>query len=275
VALPFPNVPNLPGVPPVPRSPALTPTEIATLGTDAISSVLWQSAQAPPQWGIFDTAGNQLVDPDSIIDFSNRNEWDVATFPVQQGTFASYNKVKAPSEYMVRMTKGGGPQSSSGSPFANLAGALVATSQPLSQAQADYYALSQSALLQGVVGASPTNSGAGARQAFLQQIDTLAGSTQLVRILTPEWAYLSVNVTRYEVTRRGAAGAFFLDVDVYFIQVIEVSAQYQSTSDTSNAQDATAQPATNVGYVQPQAVDPQTEGAAIYAYQFNNAIAVD
>jgi hypothetical protein len=267
VSLPFPNVPSLPGVPQVPRSAAFTPTEVTTLGVDAISSKLWEASQAPAQWGIFTTdLSRQIVTPDSVVDFNVRPQWEVSTFPVQDGTFASYNKVKVPAEYVVRMTKGGGPQSAQASPLSLLLGAAVSRSQPLSQAQADYYALSNSALLQGLL--SQSNGGLNARQGFLSQISALAGSIQLVTIVTPESIYPSVNVTRYELTRRGAEGAFFLDVDVYFIQVLTVSATYISTGSlvpqnkngTSNAKDATAQPPSNAGTVQPAPIGTVTIG---------------
>lgn len=211
MSLPFPNVPDLPGVPQVPRLPGFTVSEILTLGVDAISGALWQSAQALPTWGIYGSGANigtAVLTPDSIIDFGARSQWQVLSFPVQQGGFASYNKVIVPSEFSVRMTRGG--------------------------SQAD-------------------------RQSFLQQIANIAGDTNLYTILTPEWVYQNCNVTRYEVTRRGAAGAFFLDVDVYFIQVNQVTSIYQSA--TQNAQNPTAQPATNGGALQPAALDPQTLAA--------------
>jgi hypothetical protein len=275
MSLPFPNVPNLPGVPSIPRSPSLTPDEITTLGVDAIVSSLWQATQAPPQWGIYDAKGKQIVNPDSVVDFSNRNEWQVSSYPVQQGTFATYNKVQVPFECMVRMTKGGASSSVTG-PLGNLLGALATQSQALTQAQADITqinALTNGNILQGIIGGNSSD-GAAARAAFLNQIAAIAASTNLFQILTPEWLYTNCNVTRYEVTRRGAAGAFFLDVDVYFIQVIQTTSQYAQTltpvgtdlnlgplPTLSFAQDPTAQPATNSGNVQPQSVGSQTQAA--------------
>jgi len=209
MSLPFPDVPNLPGVPPLPRSPGFTQSEQLTLGVDAISNLLWHAAQQPPSWGIFSGSDTTpVLTADSIIDFAARSLWDVASFPVQQGGFASYNKVIVPAEYSVRMTKGG--------------------------TQTD-------------------------RQNFLAQIAAIAGDTNLYTILTPEVSYQNCNVTRYEVTRRGAAGAYFLDVDVYFITINQASAQYQSA--TQNALDATAQPATNTGTVQPIDVDAASAAA--------------
>lgn len=97
------------------------------------------------------------------------------------------------------------------------------------------------------------------RKKFLQQIAAIAGDTNLYTILTPETPYVNVNVLRYEVTRRGAEGAYYLsEVDVFFRAVVQVTALYSNTSaNTSNAQQPAAQPATNQGLLQPVTVtDP-------------------
>lgn len=97
--------------------------------------------------------------------------------------------------------------------------------------------------------------GVGDRAQFLATLDTLSKSLDLYTILTPERSYTNCNITRYEVTRRGKDGAFFLtEIDVYFIQIIQVTAQYSSTAaNTQNAQQAVSQPPVNQGAVQPRA----------------------
>lgn len=109
MTLPIPNVPNLPGVPQLPGYVQ----NALSLATQAINTNLWQSSQSPPAWGVFNYSGDQVVDPDSVIDFNNRNEWDVSSFPVQAATasqasgFQSFNKVVVPYETMVTMRKSG------------------------------------------------------------------------------------------------------------------------------------------------------------------------
>jgi hypothetical protein len=102
------------------------------------------------------------------------------------------------------------------------------------------------------------------RSAFLQQIDAIAGDTNFYNVLTPEKTYMNVNITRYEVTRRGKEGAYFLsEVDIYFRQVNQQTAQYSSTAaNTTNAQNAAATPSINQGNVQPTAVTQQNEELA-------------
>lgn len=199
---PFPQIPALPGVPQLARSVLFPPPPTPTLGNNAPAGTLWRAGQSGPTWGVF-LKSKLVLQPDSIVDFDNRNEWRVSDFPVQAGAFASYNKVTVPFEISVKMTKGG------------------------TQAQ---------------------------RSAFLDQLDTIAGDLNLYTILTPERSYLNVNITRYELARRGVGGAFwFNDVEVFFRQIRTVAAQYTTTAAAmQNAQNADAQPPTNTGVIQTQ-----------------------
>ena len=101
MSLPFPNVPFFPGVPDLPRLPGRANIPL-TLGIDALASLLWQATFAPPQWGVFNSSGNLVIAPDSVVDFEARSEWQVSSFPVQKGAFASYNKVIVPPEYVTK-----------------------------------------------------------------------------------------------------------------------------------------------------------------------------
>ena len=108
VALPpFPNVPALPGVPQLARSLLFPADPPPTIGTQATAGALWQSTQAAPVWGVFDSDGNQVITPDSVAEFGWRQENRVGTFPVQAGQFATYNRVGLPFESSVTLTKGG------------------------------------------------------------------------------------------------------------------------------------------------------------------------
>jgi hypothetical protein len=102
---PFPNVPFLPGVPQLVRSALFQPANNVSLGTQAQNG-LWVSSQVAPVWGIFDSNGNQVVTPENIYAFSDRQEWRESDYPVEGGGFESYNKVIVPPENTVRMTMG-------------------------------------------------------------------------------------------------------------------------------------------------------------------------
>jgi hypothetical protein len=198
----YPDVPAFRGVPQLRRSPTAAQIRALAIATAAISGRLWKSAASQTKWGIFNQANELIVEPDSILDFDNRNEFRVSDFPVQRGAFASYNKVATPFEAVVRLSRSGSLDS---------------------------------------------------RVTFLRQIDDASRSLELYYILTPERRYNNVNIVRYEVTRRGSQGAYFLtDVDVYFREIREVAAQYSTnTAATANAQQPSAQPAVNDGIVYP------------------------
>jgi len=106
--IPVYNVPNLPGIPPMVRavfSNVATFQGVAAAVGNTIS--FFQGPSPLPPWGIYDDQFNSVVDADSILSFTHRNEASVADFPVQDGTFATYNKVVLPYSAMVRVSKGG------------------------------------------------------------------------------------------------------------------------------------------------------------------------
>ena len=101
----FPNVAQLPGVPQLIRANQAFGTVKLAIGF--IQHFLGKAASAQPAWGIFDSTGKLVVNPDSFLDFDNSNDWKIANFPMQDGQFNSYNKVNLPFELSVRMSKGG------------------------------------------------------------------------------------------------------------------------------------------------------------------------
>lgn len=124
--IPFPNVPKLPGVPQLNRSPAFPAGPPPALGGVIALGRLLLAFLSKPQWGIYADdpprvnaptddlptvtvrANNPpVVVPDSIRRFAYKNEWNVSDFPIQNGGFASYNKVNNPFDITLRMTKGG------------------------------------------------------------------------------------------------------------------------------------------------------------------------
>lgn len=217
----FPNVPKMPGVPQVARSPLFPAAPAPVLGLALALGKLWQSIFAQPLWAIYkalpkdakDVGGvptvtvvatrKAVIEPDSFGEFSYHNESNLSDYPVQDGAFASYNKVANPFEISVRLRKGGTKE---------------------------------------------------ARKKFLDSIRDIAGNLELYDIVTPEQTYLNVNIMRYEVSRRGPRGAYFLDeVDIFFREIRTVTAAYSTTAVvTQNAQNPSAEPVVNTGTVQAQ-----------------------
>jgi hypothetical protein len=213
-------VPQLPGVPQLARSLLFPASPAPTAGTQATQGTLWQSTQAAPVWGVFNADGTIAIEADSVADFNWRQEYRVSNFPVQQGAFASYNKVTLPFECSVVLTKGGSLAS---------------------------------------------------RNQFLAQIDAVAASLSLYTIITPEKSYLSCNVTRPELSRRGAANATFFDVELFFTQIVEVQQQYSNTSapngtpSTANSSVPSAIPPINSAQNSPLTPSTAVQTAAIQA----------
>jgi hypothetical protein len=96
------------------------------------------------------------------------------------------------------------------------------------------------------------------RTQFESDCKFVAASLALYTIITPESTYVGFNATRLEIARRETHGAFYLDVDMFFRQINQVTPQYSSTvsaaANTANAQNPGSQPVTSLGLVQPQPV---------------------
>jgi hypothetical protein len=223
---PFPNVPALLGVPQLARS-LLAPTSAPpTIGTQATSGALWQSTQAAPVWGVFTQAtpdfgfgaspGVQAIIPDSVTDFGWRQEYRVSNYQIQQGQFASYNKVIVPFENSVTLTKGG--------------------------------SLSE-------------------RTAFLQTVDAVVNDlSTMYTIRTPEKSYPNVVCTRAELSRRGAGNFAYFDVELFFVEVIDATAVYSSTStNLSNSSVPSAIPTANNGQTAPSVPSSAVQSSALAA----------
>lgn len=107
----FPNIPFVPGVPLIPRSPLFPPTVQIALGL--VQSLLWQVFQSQTRWGIFDESGApifntatfDLLSSNSLstygVDYSK--ETKVSDFPIEGGSFASFNKVETSAAPVVTL----------------------------------------------------------------------------------------------------------------------------------------------------------------------------
>jgi len=117
--IPFPRVPMVAGVPIIPRNSLST---VSNPVVSLLTGAIWQAVQTDGQWGIFDSDGKSLVDTGlsgasgivlsslgmqpilSTVGVQYGKETRVSDFPVEQGSFASYNKVETPAEPTVTMS---------------------------------------------------------------------------------------------------------------------------------------------------------------------------
>ena len=119
--IPFPDVPPYPGVPAIPRSVLSQP--IVSIGLGSLSSILINALQQQTRWGIYDQFGNLLgIDNSgsltiesiisnqitgggnslqSTLSFEFVKENKISNFPVEQGGFATYNKIQLPANPTV------------------------------------------------------------------------------------------------------------------------------------------------------------------------------
>lgn len=132
--IPFPDIPAFPGVPQLPRLPVIPSFNLPVLpkpqaliqgALGQVAGLLGQAFSTGPQWGIYTAGGKQLGAPGGLtqggllaaalglvglggatlstgsVDYSK--ETRVSDFPVERGSFASYNKVELPAAPMVTL----------------------------------------------------------------------------------------------------------------------------------------------------------------------------
>lgn len=103
----YPLVPAVAGVPAVLRAGAQI-FDTITLGFfgagDLVNSII---GSEPVLWGVFDASGKPIADYDSVVSQNFRNDARVSDYPVENGTFASYNKVSDPFTVPVMLACGG------------------------------------------------------------------------------------------------------------------------------------------------------------------------
>ena len=110
--IPYPDVPyGAGGVPQVPIAPAgyeypIPPANTSELESQQNAPVV-ATSNFSNNWQIVDQYGNQVLIPDSVISFEYRNDRNIPNYPVEQGGFASYNKVALPYNIRTILSCGG------------------------------------------------------------------------------------------------------------------------------------------------------------------------
>lgn len=133
--IPFPNVPAVSGVPDLVRSASAQAAKSSNIISASVSGLLWQvlSDVLNSPWGIYDSDGSPIVDLNwfssyitIIADVANSitqglgltgvistnsvdysKETRISEFPIEQGSFASYNKVEVSANPTVRLIMSG------------------------------------------------------------------------------------------------------------------------------------------------------------------------
>lgn len=109
----FVDVPDFPDVPDLPGVPALARYVGATVGASIngllVNAGLGQLALqlARPVWGVFDPSGAPVAIADSTRSMQMRADSRISDYPIEQGLFESFNKVRLPYSAVVGLTCGG------------------------------------------------------------------------------------------------------------------------------------------------------------------------
>src|SRR6185312_12186285 len=102
MSIQYPLVPVAPGVPNILRKQGSIVAAGVMLLKDAVSAYL----SAPTEWGIFQNGKSVLIS-DSVVSVDYRKEWHISDYPIEQGNFESYNKVRMPYDARITFSKGG------------------------------------------------------------------------------------------------------------------------------------------------------------------------
>lgn len=79
---------------------------ISLLG--GLQSALWRIFSLEPEWGVYEAGKSKVAfQVDSVVAMAQRKTAIVSDYPVESGSFASYNKVERPREIPIELSKGG------------------------------------------------------------------------------------------------------------------------------------------------------------------------
>lgn len=93
---------SLPGLPALLPAAAALFSEVTSLSADAITG----TSATESQWGIF-LNGARVIDSDNVVSVEFRQDFTISNYPIEQGAFASYNKVQHPFEIKAGFSTGG------------------------------------------------------------------------------------------------------------------------------------------------------------------------
>lgn len=223
---PYPSVPAVAGVPALIRSAEPVLQSTILLASDVASVVRMFSG---PEWGLFDKNGNALMIGDSVISVDYRQEWRVADFQVEEGGFASFDKVQVPFDVRVTFAVTG-----EGSLFSSL--------------------IPGAGLISLLSGSSP---GASNRTTALAVLAKAAKSLDVISVITPEARYDSCNIVHYDYRREAKHGVTLISVDVWLSEIrIAGTAQFTQT-DTASSTPSTTTP------TRADSAAPTTDGGTV------------
>ena len=182
-------------------------------------------------------SGNPVLTPDSVLSLEWHGEERISDYPVQNGQFVSYNKVKVPFDLRMVMTCQGKNV---------IQDALQSVTQSLNQALSNI----------GLAFGQPMS-----RDAFLRQLDEMLASTDLYDVVTPDKVYQNVNLVAYNHAKKNYEGGTLIIAELMFREVRESGkAKYAnptaSVGDAITSSSPSAASPVNVGTVSGTELQP-------------------
>ncbi len=160
----------------------------------------------PADWLILSSDGSPAIVPDTVPRFEYRGESRVADYPLEQGAFASYNKVQVPYDIRMVMVCAG-------------ANYIQAGAQALKN------------ILNIGVGQNMMS-----RQDFISTLDYMRDTTDLFTIVTPDKTYPSTSLVHYDFRKESNDGAVMLKVEAWFREIrVTGNATYSLSNSPSAA----------------------------------------
>jgi hypothetical protein len=139
--------------------------------------------------------GTPVITPDSVLSLEWHGEERISDYPLMDGTFASFNKVKVPYDLRIVMTCQG---------LNYVQDVLQTATQLIDQALGNL----------GLAFGQPMD-----RPAFLQQLDAMLDDTNLYDVVTPDKVYKNVNLVSYNHAKRNDEGATMIIAELLFREV--------------------------------------------------------
>lgn len=203
----FPNVPNAPGVPAVARIANDMNQVIASAAVLVADAAIIRQMFETPIWGLFQN-NKPLFAGANVVSVEMKKGYRNASHPVEQGSFASYNKVEEPYDARITIAIDGTTV------LGSVLGTLDVVSAALGQRTA----------------------GVENRHKVLELLDWVTNSMQLYQVVMPEYTYGNANVVRYEYDRKAQGGVSMIVVTLY-VQEVRVVAPV-GYANTQNAEGA-------------------------------------
>lgn len=165
-------------------------------------------------YAITDTTGNIVVVPDTMEVFDYDYEERLSDYPIEQGGFNTYNKVRVPRTIKVDIACGGRNLIQEGE---------QAIDDLINSALGTHFSQGMS------------------RTQFLAALDLMVGSLDLFTIITPDAAYTSFNAMSVRYNRSQRSGAGVIRASLVFREVIIAAApSYSGAAPYVDASDAGA-----------------------------------